>query len=208
MSKSKKSSKVNLKDIMNDNKLKPIPETLGNEPASHEAPLDTTSFDFSQEFDDAIHAFNDRNYTLDPDYTSIRARSKVLVRVFLKPLEKDENGIILPNLEQVGIPTNNGVSYVGEMESPFPYTQRAVVVSVPKFIEDINVGDTVLLSRKPTVGRATGRGDNATIQIPQAFLHPLKYKSNYPPINPENPAYGYLSVGSQEIEYVLPADED
>jgi len=206
MAKSKKSKKIDLKDIIAESNATPVVDTVDSNPNTVEAeiPLNTESFDFSEEFNQQLLDYNANITNLDPDFTSIVSRSKFLVRVLARPLEKDENGVILPNMEIVGVPTKNGVDYVGHMENPFPYSQLAIVVSVPKHFDDIKVGDVVFLGKNPTIGRATGRADNAMIQIPQAFLHPLKTKAKYPPVDPSDPMYGYLSVFTNDIEYVFP----
>jgi hypothetical protein len=203
--KDKSAKKVSMKDFINEHKLEG-PTTKGAMP---EAP-ELKPFDFDQAFQDKIKEYNTRVDILDIAYLNLRPRADVLVRVFLRELEEAGEGIYRSNMEMVGMRTQSGLRYVGEMESPFPYTQKAVVIGKPAFIgdDDIKVGDHVILSNRPVQALASGTGDNAHLKIPFGFVHPELHDSLEIPQDPENRNYGYLLVPSQEIKFVINKTKD
>jgi len=161
-------------------------------------------FVFDESYEQSVIEYNKNVLKLDDEYLNLTPRSKILVRVFLNELEKTEGGVLIPNREMVQAPTANGVGVVGEIESPFPYSRKAVVVSIPHFVTDLSPGDIVLLSKRPVEAIALGKGDNASIRIPYGFTHPDLYKKEGGiPTDPKDRNYGYLTVPTQELEFTL-----
>lgn len=146
-----------------------------------------------------IAAYNKAIMTLDEDYKSIVPMSKVLVRVFLLEPHVTENGLLEPHKQVIPIPTQSGVGSLMEIESPFPYANKAVVVAIPQLpMYAVQPGDIVQLESNPVKPLVSGRGANATIHIPASYMHPSAPSLNIPQ-DPNNKHYGYLLIPFHEI---------
>lgn len=154
---------------------------------------------YDAEFNSKIKLYNTLIEDLDPRFTSLTPVSKVLVRVFLKELTV-ENGVYIPNTTFVKLPTHQGSGYVGEVQNPFPYSKKAIVVAAPEST-DFKAGQIVILSANPITAVSTGSGKEATITIPASFTHPDIDIELTPDVN--NPNYGYLLVDRYAIEFIL-----
>jgi len=198
----KPAGKTTMKDLHNEHvqldKMAPVND--GDGPQDFDSPID--GFKFDEDFEQKLVKYNENVLTLDSDYTSLTPRADILVRVFVKELEKTEAGLILPNKTQVQIPTRSGVGVLGEMDNPYPYSQKAVVISVPVYITDLKAGDVVILNSPTVMGVATGQGDDAMISIRFGFTHPDFYNEQHLPSDPDNKNYGYLALPSQEVKFV------
>lgn len=157
---------------------------------------------WDEEFNEKLKEYNQNITNLNPKYSKLVPRQKVLVRVFTKELEVTESGIYIPNIERVPIPTQSGFGSIGEVESPYPYATKAVVVAVPAFMQDLKPGMVVQLGEAPTKGVPMGGGSGAAIVIPKNYTH-YEYNQAAPPTDPENEHYGYLLVDSRDIEIIL-----
>jgi len=195
MPKTKPFHKQTLKDLMT-----PTIDGVASGNESSRVP-DLSVIKFNEDMDASIKQYNKNILELDPEYTKLKPMQKVLVRVFLKELRKTEDGLYLPNTEFVRLKTHAGVGYVGEVESPFPYSQKAVVVSVPDSVTTIKSGDIVYLSNKPIQAVPDGSGNEARITIPNAFIHPEL--GDDLSTNPNDRLYGYLQVNYFEIDFKL-----
>jgi len=161
---------------------------------------------FDTDFNDKLKEYNTRVTNLDKDYTALKPRFDVLVRVFVKPMET-KDGVLIPNTIPVMAPTNSKQGYIGAIEPKHPYSQKAIVISVPEEVTDLKVGDTVYLASSPVKAQAFGKGDNAHLMIPNQFIHP-DAAGDYPidepvPVNPEDKNYGYLLVKPFDIKIKL-----
>ena len=78
---------------------------------------------------------------------------------------------------------------------------------LPDEIKDLKVGDIVILADSPVKAVAIGRGDQATITIPNKFVHPdeaNKYPLDAPiPTDPSDENYGYLIIKPYDIKIIL-----
>lgn len=149
----------------------------------------------------AILDYNSTVTTLDTQFTSLKPINKLLVRVFLKEIKVTESGLIIPNTEMVKRPTHSGYGSIDEVESPFPYSQKAVVVAVPPFVKDIEPGDIIYLNNRPVKPEVVGTGQEAMITIPNAFIHPelgTELTTDF-----TNPSYGYLKINYTDIDFKL-----
>ncbi len=153
-------------------------------------------------FNDTLKEYNEKITELNPLYSSLVPRHKVLVRIFAKELTITPDGLVLPNTQRVSIPTKAGYGTIGEVENPYPYSRKAVVVAVPEYVKDLTPGMLVQLGEDQTRGMAIGAGAGAVITIPNCFTH-HSFTENEPPIDPMNPHYGYLLVDSRFIEMIL-----
>lgn len=154
------------------------------------------------EFNEILKKYNENILNPNPLYNSLVTRNKVLVRVFVNELTITPDGIVIPNTQRVVLPTKAGYGSIGTVESPYPYSSKAVIIAVPKYIEDLVPGMIVQLSEEPTRAVPMGGGNEAAITIPNKFTH-YSYKSQEPPIDPMNPHYGYLLVDARFIDIIL-----
>ena len=164
---------------------------------------DFDGFEYNEETVKKIKEYNANVTNLDSDYTSFTPRTGIIVRVFLHE-PKVEGNIVIPYTQSIIIPTQNGLANVGETESPYPYSKKAVIVSVPEVIKDLKVGDIVQIENEVTKGYPIGGGRSAAIAIPKAFtLHTYDKPSNTPPTDPNHKHYGYLKIDSRDIAGIL-----
>lgn len=195
MKKERPANRKTMKEVMNLN-----PEDLSNiESEENYAP----AFEFTEEFDQKLISYNDRIKDLDSDYKAFRPYDNILLRLYVKPLERNESGLVVPHYEQVIIPTKSGQGAAAVVASPYPFSRKAVIVAVPDvewMQARFNVGDTVLLSQKQVVARSTGYGEEAQIDVPNKFFLPDFYDRLGMPIDPENKSYGYILVNPTAIE--------
>lgn len=180
-----------------------VPQLDGIPGEGASAPLeDLTQVRFDENLDKSIKEYNKNITKLDSRFTSLIPMNKILVRVFLKELKKNESGLYIPQVEFVRSKTHAGVGYIGEVESPFPYSKQAVVVSVPdNNATSLVPGDIVLLNSKPVKAEPSGSGNEARIIIASAFTHPDL--GDEVPTNPADDNYGYLLIQSFDIDFKL-----
>lgn len=155
----------------------------------------------SQEDLQSIYEYNRNVTTLDEDYANIVPTSKILVRVFLHEPHTTEHGLLEPYRQLIPIQTNAGVGTLMEIESPFPYTNKAIVVSVPAGYTSIKPGNLVQLESNPIKPIATGNGANARIHIPLSYMHPTAPTLEIPQ-NCKDKHYGYLLIPYHEISTI------
>lgn len=198
-SRQKRRNQFSMKELLNEHQDQ---DSVGQ--SKSRSSLDAPAIEYNEEFNNKISSYNEEIYNINPKYSSIKPRFDVLVRVFLKEVYKDESGLLLPHTLPVKVPTQSGIpgTHVGYVENPFPYSQKAVVVSVPSEITDIAPGDTVYLNKMQVVAHTEGKSDNAFIDIPNKFVHPdesNKYFSGVP-YDPADDNYGYLLIPSYDIK--------
>ncbi len=157
-----------------------------------EAPIVT------QEELQAIFTYNTSVTTLDTDYASLTPTSKILVRVFLHEPNKSEDGLFEPYKQLIPVQTNANVGTLYHIESPFPYSNKAVIVAVPDGYTSIQPGNIVQLESNPIKPIASGNGANAIVQIPHGYMH-VTAPSLEIPRDPTNKHYGYLLIPYHEI---------
>lgn len=159
---------------------------------------------YDEEFDNKINQYNELIYNINPKYSELKPRFDVLVRVFLKPVYKDESGLMMPHTLPVRIPTNASVpgASIGFVENPFPYSQKAIIVSIPEEVKDLKQGDIVFLSKTQVVAHVEGKSENALIDIPNKFVHPDEVSQYFSgvPYDPSDDNYGYLLIPSYDIK--------
>lgn len=198
MAKDKRAKKVSLNSLIHENQVEGSPERSE----------DTVGIDkFDSEYNDKLIAYNEKVAELDPKYSSLKFRNQILVRVFVRPMVKDDNGVLLPNRAPVYAQTQSGLGVIGEMENPYPYENKAVLVCVPDKpgYEDLKQGEIVYLKDNPVRAISVGKGDRAEIRIPNSFIHPddrSKYMTAAAE-DPSDPNYGYVKVDNYEIEIIL-----
>lgn len=161
---------------------------------SNETTQDET---WSQEELTQIQEYNANITTINPLYESVTPLTGYIVRVFLfEP--KQENGVLLPYKQLVSVPTMNGQAEFAEIESPYPYSNKAIIVSAPVTSTLLKQGDIVQLGSNPVKPQVQGRGHNATVAIPAAYIHP-EAKTFQIPTKLTDPHYGYLLIPLHEI---------
>ena len=193
--KDKPGAKKSMREMMNLN-----PEELSNIPSEENyAP----AFEFTDEFDEKLKAYNERIKDIHPDYGAFKPYDKILVRLYTRPLERNSSGLVIPHYEPVQIPTRSNVGNAMVVPSPYPFTRKAVIVALPEvdYIKNrFNIGDTLILAQKQVVARSIGSGDDAAIDIPNKFFLPDFYDRAGMPIDPEDKNYGYILIEPRDIE--------
>ena len=172
---------------MNSPKNKQI--SLQNESVNEEV--------WNQEELSQIAEYNKNIFELDTLYASVKPINSYIVRVFLfEPVV--DNGVLVPYKQIVAVPTNNGMADFAEIESPYPYSNRAVIVSTPEMTSILKPGDVVQLGSNPVKPQVNGRGYNARVSIPAAYVHPSTNSLEIPK-NINDRHYGYLIIPLHEI---------
>jgi hypothetical protein len=152
-----------------------------------------------------ISQYNSEITNLDPDYANLTPITKILVRCYHIETERSPAGLITKPTVQVKVPTQNGVGYIGRVESPYAYQKRAVVVSVPdRYSKDensqIKPGTIVQLSSNPLIARSAGK--DYDFDMPYAFTH-YSWQDILPPKDCLNKHFGYLIIPINEIEVIV-----
>jgi hypothetical protein len=145
--------------------------------------------------------YNESIKELDPMYSNLIPVSKILVRCYVMEYTRTEGGLLIKPIVTIPVPTQNGIGKIGDVETPFPYQTKAIVIAAPKrYEETYPVGATVQLSSSPI--KAVSRGKDSGIDLPYAFTH-----ASYPypgvPANVEDRHYGYLLVPPMEIDVIM-----
>lgn len=197
MAKDKPRKRISMRD------LNPVVDTV---PVKQE---DTIQMDYvNDEFNAKLIEYNEKVLDLDPYYTSLKMRRDILVRVFVRPMQRSDNGVLIPNKAQIKIPTNAGVGAIGYTDNRYPYESKAVIVALPEGIKDLKVGMIVGLTNAPVMAIPAGRGNDVILQIPKAFIHP-EQRGRYveevigTPEDASDPNYGYLAISDFDIQTIL-----
>jgi len=199
MPKDKQAKRISMKEVMQKDATKESPtNSVANES------LDD-SYLFNEEQNEKLKEYNKNITDFSDKYLEVSPRFDVLVRCFVRPMEVGENGVLKPNVADVEIATRSDVGSLYKMPNPFPYTNKAVVVATPDEVTDIKKGDIVILSNTPAKGTPIGKGDEAIITIPNAFIHPDEAHKfdvmNPVPVDPTDENYGYLLVKPYDIKF-------
>ena len=149
----------------------------------------------------AIRDYNSSITELDPMYKSVKPLHEILVRVFLTEPRITESGLILPHREVVPIRTANGIGNWAEVHSDFPYSTKAVVVSVPEN-SLLKPGMIVQIAPNQVKAEVVGTSNNAFITIKSAFIH-ADSGETLPPKDVTNKNYGYLLIPLYDIKAIL-----
>lgn len=144
-----------------------------------------------------IKEYNSNIAIIDPLYANVTPLSAYIVRVFLfEP--KQEDGVLIPYKQLVSVPTANGQAEFAEIESPYPYSNKAIIISTPVTSGLLKQGDIVQLGSNPVKPQVQGRSHNATVAIPAAYIHPNAGTFQIP-TKLTDPNYGYLLIPIHEI---------
>jgi len=180
---------TDLLDEYQSNSPKQKQISLSNETAQNES--------WTQDELIQIKEYNANIANLDELYSSVTPLAGYIVKVFLfEP--KQEEGVLMPYKQLVSVPTMNGQAEFAEIESPYPYSNRAIIVATPVTSQLLKPGDVVQLANNPVRPQVQGRGHNATIAIPSAYIHPDAGTFQIPTKLTDR-HYGYLFIPIQEI---------
>lgn len=158
------------------------------------------AFKYTDEYMEQVQKYNQGLTTLDPKYTSVKPLHEILVRFYLHE-PTVVGGLVMPFKEFVPVPTKSGVGSSTELETDFPFADKAVIVSAPDS-NPLKPGDIVKTSRKATQLLVLGTGANALIKIEQSFVHPDSML-HYPPTDISNQHYGYALIQYHLIQAKL-----
>lgn len=192
MAKNKPNSKFTINDAM----------ALGQQEQKTEKSFNdsvNTDIGYTKEFNEQLKNYNENIMNINEMYKKLEPRFRVLVRCYTKELQQDENGLVIPNTIAIPIPTNNGVGDIGFVESPWPFSNKVIVIAAPED-SSLETGDVCMLENSPVIGVA-GKGRNAMLKVPNSFVHPdekEKYLGGVP-IDPTDFNYGYLLVNDYDL---------
>lgn len=152
-----------------------IPNVMGASGKTHE--------------EEARIAYNSKINDHLEEYVNFIPTRKILVRCFVMEYY-EENGILqMPEID-VPVRTANGVGHKEFQKSPWPYSRKAVVVSIPKNHDIYKPGDLVLLERGVTL-TAPKQNEAMPFHMPKGFTTD-SWNDLEPPHSKASPHYGYL----------------
>lgn len=154
---------------------------------------------YSEEQRNKIVNYNLNVQYLNPRYAKLKPIKDVIVRVFLHEPEVTEGGLIMPHKEVVPLPTSNGYGNWAEVESPFPYSRRGVVVAVPEEMKNIKAGDIVQLASNPVEAKVIGNSNNATVRVKNEFFL-ADSNLRHTPYDVSSEHFGYIIVPIYDIQ--------
>lgn len=173
---------------------------------SYEDGFNEDTFEYNDEVIEDLKNYNKNIEDIDDIYKGVKPRFKVLLRCFVSEVRKDDNGLIIPNTIPIPIPTKSGMGDMALVETPWPYSKKAVVIAAPEG-SNLEKGDIVMLAKQPITG-VVGRGNNAMLSISDGFIHPDeqgKYPAGFP-TDPNDKNYGFLLKADYDIEIELKND--
>lgn len=157
---------------------------------------------YTKEYYDQVIKYNANLLTLDEQYQKVTPLTKILVRPFLIQPDITESGLIFPYKQTIPVPTKSGVGTTKDVESDFPYSPKAVVISVPENNTTLKPGDIIFLSRKAIQMVVIGTAADAELRVENAFVHPDAGLYDLPK-DLTNTHYGYVLVEQFQIEAKL-----
>lgn len=157
---------------------------------------------YTTEYFEQVKNYNSNLTTLNSLYSKVTPLNKILVRPFLIQPDITESGLIIPYKQTIPVPTKSGVGTTKDVESDFPYSPKAVVISVPEGNTTIKPGDVVFLSRKAIQMLVIGTGADAELRVENAFVHPDSGLYDLPK-DLTSIHYGYVMVDYFQIEAKL-----
>jgi hypothetical protein len=161
-------------------------------------------FAFDEDFNNKLIEYNENIKTIDPDFAKLKTFNKILVRMHVNPLRKNEDGLLIPSEEVIQVPTKAGYGNLMALRNPWPFNRRAVIISGPEYSKnDFSPGDEVLLSGNVTEGKLLGSGDQGFVDLPFKFLHPDFVEGQSMPLDPSHKGYGYMLIPPQLLEIKL-----
>lgn len=196
MAKDKPASKYSMMDMYENDKR----QNSGTSRDIAEFTPEESFITFDEKFEEKVNTYNKNITNLDPEYTSVIPYTKILVRLFLRPMQKDENGFILPQERMLRVPTTAGVGDYAHIPDPYPFANKAIVVATPE-TSSFTPGDVVLLTHNQT--GVVNKGQDGMVVVPNAFIHPDLSSDLEMPLDPSKRTYGYVWVNSQDINGFL-----
>jgi len=151
---------------------------------------------FAKEVSDYNGSISD----FDTDYSEMQPNGlSVLVRLFAKE-PKLENGLYHYNSPQIAVQTTSGVGIKEYVNSPYPFTKKAIVVAVsPRLQSEYKPGELVQISDIPVVCPFPGQKDVIPVY---SFLH-YEYDDILPPHEVTNKHFGYFMIPEEIIKTKL-----
>lgn len=144
------------------------------------------------EMEKDIDDYNSRVTDLDPDYESFTPFREVIVRCFHLEMQKNSSGLVSsPPIVYVPEMTQNGLGIRQTVESPWAFSRKAVVVSVPEGFIAYKPGDIVQLDRRCVVPEKPSR--DTDYLLPFSFTL-WEHQDFSPPRSKKDKHYGYLII--------------
>jgi hypothetical protein len=179
---------------------------LAKEAPVKEAPMRDhvikSDINFDDDFDNKLKEYNANIADVNDVYKTTTPRFDILCRVFTRPLERTEGGLIKANLAPIQANTKAGVGNI-YIEDPFSWDRKAMVVNAPSEVKDLKEGDIVYIASSAIQKEILGSGDDALPRIRNSFVHPDLGNPDETPMNPDDINYGYMLIPPYEIKIIL-----
>jgi len=152
------------------------------------------------EFAKEVSEYNKNISNFDSDYSDMIPNGyQVLVRLFAKE-PKLENGLYHYNSPQIAVQTTSGVGVKEYVNSPYPFTKKAIVVAVsPRLESEYTPGELVQITDIPVVCPYPGQKDVIPVY---SFLH-HEYDDILPPYSVTHKHFGYFMIPENIINSKL-----
>lgn len=194
-----------LKDFINENRVNNEEEIAKERVNAVEEKMDEFGVHdiiFDEHFQNKLEEYNQRFTELDELYTDLIPNNAIIVRVKAKKL-REKDGTLLPNFDEIAVPTQNGIGYIDNIPNPYVFSKTAVIVALPEvLLNDSNqtykVGDLVAIDHNERF-YSMNVGGKYDLRVRNAFTHP-EYEGNVIPYDPSSRHYGYLYVDTREIQ--------
>lgn len=150
--------------------------------------IDTQDLLYTDEDKDAFKQYNKSINKHNPMYTRLEPkRGTLLLRLFTKELQETD-GLLRPNRVKVKIPTHSGVGAYQEIDDPYNFSTKAIVVAVDPS-SSYKVNDIVIL-QETLMMLPLGKGNNVSVTLPGGFIHPESNLTDMP-TDPLSEHFGY-----------------
>jgi hypothetical protein len=146
-----------------------------------------------------VKEYNANIKNIDPMYKGLNSVNySLLVRAYkTEPEERD--GVFVPPLRLVEIPTHAGHGKWTTVSDPWLFSQKAVAVSNLKTDAiDIKAGDEIIIGKAMIQITPSGSADEATLNLTNSFIHPESGLEGMP-TDSTNPHHGYFLVPLSQL---------
>lgn len=149
-----------------------------------------------EEVENARKAYNERITQLDERYTSLTPLNSYIIRLFIRDEKKTKSGLYLPDVK-IKQQSHSGMAE-WEATDPWQFTQKAVIVAIPSFEQELKPGDIV------QIAGFSMHGDKESItSYDIQYTHPDYMTPRFPPTNPEDEDFGYGIVPRTHIKVLI-----
>lgn len=139
--------------------------------------------------------YNDNLTNLDPRYAGLTPLNSFIVRMHIRDIAKTRSGLYIPDAK-IKSQSHSGMAE-WEARDPFQFTQKAVIVAVPAFEQELQPGDMVQVVRP---NMFTDKEE--VLGYDTQYVHP-DYVLNFVPTDPADPDFGYAIIPRTHIKVLI-----